>query len=309
MVHAENHEIIKWIAKRLLERGHTRAEVPHDEPPPDRGGRGDAPRDPALAAARRAGADRARSGIEAMQTIRAAQTLGRARSTPRPARSTSCSRRATSTSPASRARSGAAARRRATRRRRRRSGAGLKDGTFQVCSSDHAPYRFDETGKLPQGANRRRSRRWRTACRASRCGCRSCFRRACGKNRLTLNEFVALTATNHARMYGLHPRKGTIAVGSDADIAIWEPEREVTLTASMMHDNVGYTPYEGMRVQGLADDGREPRARRRRGRRAEGRARLGRVHPARGAEPVQTATGGHCGGTALKGLLGIGRSR
>ncbi|MBM3354585.1 MAG: amidohydrolase family protein, partial [Betaproteobacteria bacterium] len=65
------------------------------------------------------------------------------------------------------------------------------------------------------------------------------------KGRLTLNQFVALGATNHARMYGLYPRKGTIAVGSDADLTIWNPEIERRIDYSMMHDAVGYTPYEG----------------------------------------------------------------
>jgi dihydropyrimidinase len=65
------------------------------------------------------------------------------------------------------------------------------------------------------------------------------------KQRLTINQFVALGATNHARMYGLDPRKGTIAIGSDADIAIWNPDIEKRIDYSMMHDAVGYTPYEG----------------------------------------------------------------
>ena len=59
-----------------------------------------------------------------------------------------------------------------------------------------------------------------------------------------------MTATNHAKLYGLYPRKGTIAVGSDADIAIWDPEREITVTAGLLHDNVGYTPYEGRKLRG-----------------------------------------------------------
>jgi dihydropyrimidinase len=70
------------------------------------------------------------------------------------------------------------------------------------------------------------------------------------QGRLDLNAFVALTATNHAKLYGLYPRKGTIAVGSDADIAMWDPERETTVTAGMLHDNVGYTPYEGRCLRG-----------------------------------------------------------
>ena len=68
--------------------------------------------------------------------------------------------------------------------------------------------------------------------------------------RLSLNEFVALTATNPAKIYGLHPRKGTIAVGSDADIAIWDPDWERTVSQAMLHDQVDYTPYEGRRVTG-----------------------------------------------------------
>jgi dihydropyrimidinase len=61
---------------------------------------------------------------------------------------------------------------------------------------------------------------------------------------------VALTASNHARMYGLAHCKGDIAIGMDADLALWNPAREVTVSAAMLHDNVGYTPYEGMRLQG-----------------------------------------------------------
>ena len=61
---------------------------------------------------------------------------------------------------------------------------------------------------------------------------------------------MALTATNAAKLYGLYPRKGSITVGADADIAIWNPEREVTIGAEMLHDNVGYTPYEGRIVRG-----------------------------------------------------------
>jgi dihydropyrimidinase len=68
--------------------------------------------------------------------------------------------------------------------------------------------------------------------------------------RLDINRFVALTATNHAKLYGLYPRKGTIAVGSDADIAIWDPSLDVHVSASMLHDQTGYTPYEGRHVTG-----------------------------------------------------------
>jgi dihydropyrimidinase len=51
-------------------------------------------------------------------------------------------------------------------------------------------------------------------------------------------------------MYCLYPRNGSIAIGSDADLAIWDPERDVTITNAMLHHNVDYTPYEGVRVRG-----------------------------------------------------------
>ena len=126
---------------------------------------------------------------------------------------------------------------------------GLQNGTFQVFSSDHAPYRYDETGKLLKGD--------KTTFKDTANGVPGIelrvpllFSEGVGKGRLDLNRFVALTATNHARLYGLYPKKGTIAVGSDADIAIWDPEREVTVRAADIHDNVGYTPYEGRRLKG-----------------------------------------------------------
>ena len=70
------------------------------------------------------------------------------------------------------------------------------------------------------------------------------------KGRIDLQRFVELSATTAAKLYGLFPRKGTIAVGADADIAIWDPEKEVTIGTAMLHDNVGYTPYEGRTVTG-----------------------------------------------------------
>jgi dihydropyrimidinase len=62
--------------------------------------------------------------------------------------------------------------------------------------------------------------------------------------RITLNRFVELTSTNPAKAYGLHPRKGTIAIGSDADLVIWD-ERDFVLRNAELHHNVDYTPYEG----------------------------------------------------------------
>jgi dihydropyrimidinase len=126
---------------------------------------------------------------------------------------------------------------------------GLRNGTFQVFSSDHAPYRFDGSGKLPKG-DKTTFKEIANGVPGIELRLPLLFSEGVGQGRLDLNAFVALTATNHAKLYGLYPRKGTIAVGSDADIAIWDPERETTVIAGMLHDNVGYTPYEGRRLRG-----------------------------------------------------------
>ena len=63
--------------------------------------------------------------------------------------------------------------------------------------------------------------------------------------RIDVNAFVALTSTNAARMYGLYPRKGTIAVGADADLVVWNDKLDFKLDNSMLHHNVDYTPYAG----------------------------------------------------------------
>jgi len=126
---------------------------------------------------------------------------------------------------------------------------GLRNGTFQVFSSDHAPYRFDASGKLPKG-DKTTFKEIANGVPGIELRLPLLFSEGVGQGRLDLNAFVALTATNHAKLYGLYPKKGTIAVGSDADIAIWDPERETTVTNGMLHDNVGYTPYEGRRLKG-----------------------------------------------------------
>jgi dihydropyrimidinase len=126
---------------------------------------------------------------------------------------------------------------------------GLRNGTFQVFSSDHAPYRFDASGKLPKG-DKTTFKEIANGVPGIELRLPLLFSEGVGKGRLDLNAFVALTAANHAKLYGLYPKKGTIAVGSDADIAIWDPERETTISAGMLHDNVGYTPYEGRRLRG-----------------------------------------------------------
>ena len=126
---------------------------------------------------------------------------------------------------------------------------GLRNGTFQVFSSDHAPYRFDESGKLHAGPNPT-FKQIANGVPGIELRLPLLFSEGVGKGRIDIHQFVALTATNPARLYGLHPRKGTIAVGSDADIAIWDPNRAVTIRHAMLHDQVGYTPYEGRNITG-----------------------------------------------------------
>jgi dihydropyrimidinase len=124
---------------------------------------------------------------------------------------------------------------------------GLGDGLFTVFSSDHAPYKFDgPSGKKPggrevafrhipngiPGLETRMALLWSEGVLAGR---------------ITPQKFVELTSTNAAKAYGLHPRKGSLAIGADADLVVWD-EREVTLTNGMLHHAVDYTPYESMRL-------------------------------------------------------------
>ena len=68
--------------------------------------------------------------------------------------------------------------------------------------------------------------------------------------RISLNRFVQVTSTNAAKLFGLYPRKGTIAVGAEADLVIWDPSVKKTLRASDLASNADYTPYDGWKVTG-----------------------------------------------------------
>ena len=70
------------------------------------------------------------------------------------------------------------------------------------------------------------------------------------QGRLSLNQFVAITSTAAARRFGLYPQKGAILPGADADLVLFDPQREVTITAEALHQNCDYTPYEGFHVKG-----------------------------------------------------------
>ena len=248
MVHAENHEMIKWLTGRLLERGLG------------------APRYHAVSHARLAEGEATNRAValsqlldvpillvhvsagEAIEVIRNAQTRGlriygetcpqylflTAEDLAKPG--VEGAKFCCSPPPRDRAAQQAV-------------WTGLRNGTFQVFSSDHAPYRFDASGKLPHG-DKTTFKEIANGVPGIELRLPLLFSEGVGQGRLDLNAFVALTATNHAKLYGLYPKKGTIAVGSDADIAIWDPERETVITAGILHDNVGYTPYEGRRLRG-----------------------------------------------------------
>lgn len=127
---------------------------------------------------------------------------------------------------------------------------GLVQGIFSVFSSDHCPFRFDDPeGKLfPQG---RTSFRWvPNGIPGIETRLPILFSEGVSKGRININRFVELSATNHAKTYGLYPRKGTIAVGSDADICIWDPDLVGTIRQDRLHHGADYTPYEGFQVTG-----------------------------------------------------------
>ena len=71
-----------------------------------------------------------------------------------------------------------------------------------------------------------------------------------GKGRLSLNRFVDVISANPAKLFGIYPQKGTIAVGSDADIVIFDPKKEVTIRHRDMHSRSDYELYEGFQVTG-----------------------------------------------------------
>jgi dihydropyrimidinase len=120
---------------------------------------------------------------------------------------------------------------------------------LQVISTDHCPFCMkeqkelgkDDFTKIPNGAPGVEHR------------VPLIYNGGVIENRISLNRFVELTSTAAAKMFGLFPKKGTIAVGSDADIVIFDPNKEQTLSVKTHHMNVDYSAYEGKKIKGVVD--------------------------------------------------------
>jgi dihydropyrimidinase len=125
---------------------------------------------------------------------------------------------------------------------------GLKDDHLQVVSTDHCPFCFadqkalgkDDFTKIPNGGPGIENRM------------QLIHHHGVNSGRLSLNRFVEITATAPARIFGMYPRKGTIAAGSDADIVLWDPKAELTISAATHHMRVDYSMFEGFKVRGNA---------------------------------------------------------
>jgi dihydropyrimidinase len=126
---------------------------------------------------------------------------------------------------------------------------GLAMDDMHAVSTDHCPFCMkeqkelgkDDFSKIPNGAPGIETR------------LSLLYDGGVVKNRISINRFVELTSTSPAKLFGLFPKKGTIAPGSDADIVVFDPERKLTLSAKTLHQRVDYTPYEGRVVQGAPD--------------------------------------------------------
>ena len=123
--------------------------------------------------------------------------------------------------------------------------AGINQGLVQVVATDHCPFNWeqklmgkDDFSKIPNGHPAIENRM------------ELLYSEGVAKNRITLNKYVEVTATNPAKIFGMFPQKGTIAVGSDADILIFDPNEKHTLSAATHHMNVDYSGYEGWEING-----------------------------------------------------------
>lgn len=125
---------------------------------------------------------------------------------------------------------------------------GLRTNNLQVVSTDHCPFCFKEQKelgrgdftKIPNGGPGIENR------------LQLLFEHGVNQKRISVNRWVEITSTTPAKMFGLYPRKGTLAVGSDADIVIWDPNAEHVLSAKTHHMRVDYSMFEGWKIKGNA---------------------------------------------------------
>ena len=126
---------------------------------------------------------------------------------------------------------------------------GLKNNNLQVVSTDHCPFCFkeqkemgkDDFTKIPNGGPGIENR------------LQLLFEGGVNKKRISLNRWVEITSTTPAKMFGMYPRKGTVTVGSDADLVIWDPNQEHVISAATHHMRVDYSMFEGFKVKGNAE--------------------------------------------------------
>ncbi len=123
--------------------------------------------------------------------------------------------------------------------------AGINQGLVNVVATDHCPFMWeqklkgkDDFSKIPNGHPALENRM------------ELLFSEGVVKGKISLNKYVELACTNPAKIFGMFPEKGIIAIGSDADIVIFDPEEKHTLSASTHHMNVDYSGYEGWEVTG-----------------------------------------------------------
>ena len=124
---------------------------------------------------------------------------------------------------------------------------GLQSGNLQTTATDHCCFCADQkaAGKddfrlIPNGTAGIENR------------LEVLWHHGVSTGRLTMNEFVAVTSTNAAQIFNIYPRKGSISVGADADIVVWDPEATKTISAKTHHQNIDYNIFEGMTVNGCA---------------------------------------------------------
>jgi dihydropyrimidinase len=122
---------------------------------------------------------------------------------------------------------------------------GINQGSIQTIATDHCPFHLeqkaagkDDFTKIPNGAPGIENRM------------ELLFSEGVNKGKISLNKYVEITSTNSAKIFGMFPRKGTIGIGADADIIIFDPNEEHTLSVKTHHMNVDYSAYEGWKVKG-----------------------------------------------------------